>query len=67
MASVQSAPHSQTSTHFSRSQVLAHNLPTDLWIIIGNEIYDVTKFQNEHPGGLKGMILFASSNSVHVC
>jgi len=63
MASVQLAPQSQTSTQFSRSHVSAHNVPTDLWVIIGNEIYNVTKFQNDHPGGVKGKTLFVLSNS----
>uniref|UniRef100_A0A1L8EEG3 Cytochrome b5 n=1 Tax=Haematobia irritans TaxID=7368 RepID=A0A1L8EEG3_HAEIR len=31
--------------------VKQHNKPTDLWIVIENKVYDVTKFRSEHPGG----------------
>ncbi|XP_065363063.1 cytochrome b5 isoform X2 [Calliphora vicina] len=31
--------------------VKEHNKPTDLWIIIENKVYDLTKFRSEHPGG----------------
>ena len=35
--------------------VSTHKKPDDMWIIIDNEVYDVTRFQHEHPGGAKGM------------
>ena len=28
-----------------------HNLVTDLWIIVGDSVYDLTAFLYEHPGG----------------
>ncbi|XP_016986980.1 cytochrome b5 isoform X1 [Drosophila rhopaloa] len=31
--------------------VKQHNKPTDLWVVIDNKVYDVTKFRLEHPGG----------------
>ena len=27
-----------------------HNNPQDLWLVIDNKVYDLTKYQNEHPG-----------------
>jgi cytochrome b involved in lipid metabolism len=36
------------------AQVAEHNKPDDLWIIIDNEVYDVSNFKDEHPGGVKG-------------
>ncbi|KAK6218780.1 hypothetical protein LQW54_002705 [Pestalotiopsis sp. IQ-011] len=36
-------------------QVADHKSADDLWIIIDEDIYDVTKFQHEHPGGHKVM------------
>ncbi|KAI0483937.1 cytochrome b5-like heme/steroid binding domain-containing protein [Xylariaceae sp. FL0804] len=38
---------------FALKQVAEHNLPTDLWILIDQDIYDVTEFQLTHPGGAK--------------
>ncbi|KAK8253064.1 acyl-CoA dehydrogenase/oxidase [Phyllosticta capitalensis] len=38
---------------FSTSDVQAHSKPDDLWIIVDQDVYDLTKFQDEHPGGKK--------------
>ena len=35
---------------FSASDVAAHKKPDDLWIIVDEDVYDLTKFQAEHPG-----------------
>jgi cytochrome b involved in lipid metabolism len=34
----------------SKEQVAAHNKSDSLWIVIDEDVYDVTKFQDEHPG-----------------
>ncbi|PMD63181.1 cytochrome b5, partial [Hyaloscypha bicolor E] len=41
------------SLAFSLAEVSSHNTTADLWIIINDEIYDVTDFQKTHPGGDK--------------
>ena len=38
------------SKTFSQSDVSAHKKPDDLWIIVDEDVYDLTKFQAEHPG-----------------
>jgi hypothetical protein len=35
------------------SEVARHNTVQDSWLIIRGEVFDVTKFQHEHPGGAK--------------
>jgi len=42
------------SQRFSAAEVAKHN-KGDLWIIVDEDVYDVTKFQDEHPGGKKSM------------
>lgn len=32
-------------------QVLKHNTLQDCWIVVENEVWDVTSFVEEHPGG----------------
>jgi cytochrome b involved in lipid metabolism len=39
------------TTQYSYAEVKKHNNNKSCWIIIHNEIFDVTKFLNEHPGG----------------
>jgi cytochrome b involved in lipid metabolism len=42
------------SKSLSTKEVATHkSVENGLWIIIDNEVYDVTKFIDEHPGGPK--------------
>ena len=36
---------------YTLKDVARHNSPEDLWIIIDNEVYNVSSFRHEHPGG----------------
>ncbi|VZH88570.1 unnamed protein product [Fusarium fujikuroi] len=38
---------------FTTSDVASHKKPDDLYIIVDGDVYDVTKFQDDHPGGKK--------------
>lgn len=35
---------------FSQTEVASHNKPDNLFVIIDEDVYDLTQFQNEHPG-----------------
>lgn len=37
------------------ADVASHNKANDLWIIVDEDVYDLTKFQEEHPGGKKSV------------
>ncbi|KAL2013288.1 hypothetical protein VTN00DRAFT_813 [Thermoascus crustaceus] len=41
------------SQTFSQGDVASHNKADSLWVIIDEDVYDLTKFQDEHPGGKK--------------
>lgn len=41
------------SKTFSQDEVASHNKASSLWIVIDGNVYDLTKFQDEHPGGKK--------------
>ncbi|KAF2202196.1 acyl-CoA dehydrogenase NM domain-like protein [Delitschia confertaspora ATCC 74209] len=41
------------SQRFSAADVATHNKADNLWIIVDEDVYDVTKFADEHPGGKK--------------
>ncbi|KAJ5788478.1 Acyl-CoA dehydrogenase N-terminal [Penicillium paradoxum] len=38
---------------FSKEEVASHNKGSSSWVIIDEDVYDVSKFQDEHPGGKK--------------
>jgi cytochrome b involved in lipid metabolism len=38
------------SKTFSQADVAAHNKPSDLYVTIDEDVYDLTAFQDEHPG-----------------
>lgn len=42
-------------TIYTREEVARHMQPSDLWVIIDDEIYDLSLFLKEHPGGAQGM------------
>lgn len=41
---------------YSLAEVAKHNTAADLWMVIDDKVYDVTKFQTEHPGGEEVLI-----------
>jgi alkylation response protein AidB-like acyl-CoA dehydrogenase/predicted heme/steroid binding protein len=41
------------SKTFTTSDVTSHNKPDDLYIIVDGDVYDLTTFQDDHPGGKK--------------
>lgn len=43
---------------FSAADVASHKTASDLWIIIDEDVYDLTKFADEHPGGKKSQYLW---------
>ncbi|KAG0222665.1 hypothetical protein BGX31_008966, partial [Mortierella sp. GBA43] len=51
------------TTHFTASQVAAHDSGNDCWIIIHNKVYDVSSFLNDHPGGKKIILKNAGTDA----
>ncbi|XP_062564106.1 cytochrome b5-like isoform X2 [Armigeres subalbatus] len=54
-----------TLKQFSYAEVEKHNTPENLWMVIDNKVYDVTKFQNEHPGGEEVLIEHAGKDATN--
>ncbi|KAF8216084.1 FMN-dependent dehydrogenase-domain-containing protein [Mycena galopus ATCC 62051] len=52
-----------TLTMWLLDQVALHNKPTDCWVIIKNQVYDVTDFLQEHPGGSKIILKYAGRDA----
>ncbi|VDN06116.1 unnamed protein product [Thelazia callipaeda] len=39
------------NSEYTKSEVLRHNKPNNLWIIYGTNVFDVTEYYPDHPGG----------------
>ena len=53
-------------TFFTWSQVKLHNNKNDCWIVIKNNVYNLTSFKNKHPGGSKILNHYAGQDAT-VC
>jgi cytochrome b involved in lipid metabolism len=38
------------SQTYSQADVSSHNKADSLWIVVDGDVYDLTKFQEDHPG-----------------
>ncbi len=48
---------------FTQSEVALHNKPNDCWLIISNNVYDVGRFLDLHPGGFDLIIPFCGKDA----
>lgn len=53
------------SKTFSTADVGKHNKGNDLYIIVDSDVYDLTKFQDDHPGGKKSEFVHRQSQRNH--
>eukprot|EP00439_Symbiodinium_sp_Y106_P045936 s6818_g5.t2 len=47
----------------SAEEVAKHNKDSDCWVIVGDQVLDVTAFLSEHPGGKKSIMMFAGKDA----
>ncbi|GJF00104.1 fumarate reductase [Phanerochaete sordida] len=48
---------------FSKEDVAKHNKKDDCWVIVGEQVLDVTHFLPDHPGGEKAILLYAGRDA----
>ncbi|KAL4879204.1 FMN-dependent dehydrogenase-domain-containing protein [Aspergillus karnatakaensis] len=51
------------SPMLSVQDVTSHNTPDDCWVVIKNEVWDLTGFVNEHPGGPSVILKYAGKDA----
>jgi cytochrome b involved in lipid metabolism len=54
------------SNTYSQADVASHNKTDSLWIVVDGDVYDLTKFQDDHPGMLTGSSAAGLTVVVHV-
>jgi succinate dehydrogenase/fumarate reductase flavoprotein subunit len=54
---------SGTSKEYSTAEVAKHNKKDDIWVIVNDQVLDVTNFLPDHPGGEKAIILYAGRDA----
>jgi succinate dehydrogenase/fumarate reductase flavoprotein subunit len=62
-AAAAAAPAASGKKSYSVDEVKKHTKDSDCWVILHNEVYDVTKFLNDHPGGKKAIMLYAGKDA----
>lgn len=48
---------------FTAEEVAKHKSKDDVWVIIDNQVLDVTSFLPDHPGGAKAILLYAGRDA----
>ena len=47
----------------TEEEIAKHCTEKDWWVIVGDDVYDVTDFLVDHPGGKKAIMLFAGKDA----
>ena len=62
LKSVRNHLNSSKDREFSVEEVAQHNKDGDCWIILWDEVYDVSKFMVDHPGGKDSILMFGGKD-----
>ncbi len=54
-----------TQSILTEEEVAKHSQPSDCWIIIGGNVYNVTGFLNDHPGGAGEILPFCGQDATN--
>jgi cytochrome b involved in lipid metabolism len=50
-------------SQLTHEEISKHNSEGDCWVIIDKEVYDVTNFLADHPGGAKAVLIYAGRDA----
>lgn len=56
---------SSNSIVLSQEEIGRHNTENDCWIVINNDVYDVTNYMNTHPGGTGQIIPYCGKDATN--
>lgn len=58
-----SSTNTSATKTYTSSEVSAHSTTNDCWLIINDNVYDVSKFLAEHPGGASTIIPYCGKEA----
>jgi len=58
-----SSPSSSGEKIYTMDEVAAHNKKDNIWVVIDEQVLDVTTFLPDHPGGEKAILLYAGRDA----
>jgi cytochrome b involved in lipid metabolism len=58
-----SATTENTKRTYTTSEVAKHNSASDCWFIVNNNVYNVTDYENAHPGGSQNIIDYCGTDA----
>lgn len=61
--SANDADGGQDVQYYTLQEIRAHNMSKDTWLVIHDQVYDVTRFLEEHPGGEEVLLEQAGSDA----
>lgn len=47
---------------YTLDEVSKHNTKDSLWVVMNNNVYDLTSFLEQHPGGEKPLLKYAGTD-----
>ena len=53
----------KTLRQFTPAEVAKHTKKGDCWVVLNNEVYDVTEFLPDHPGGKNAILLYGGKDA----
>jgi len=65
-SSLATTPEVSAGTNLTIQEVLKHNTENDCWVIIGNDVYNVTSLIDVHSGGRDAIIDHCGTNATKV-
>ncbi|PWN44622.1 putative OSM1-fumarate reductase [Ceraceosorus guamensis] len=59
----QKAEENKGSKTYTMDEVAKHSKESDVWVVVGDQVLDVTNFLPDHPGGPKAILLYAGKDA----